>query len=99
MQMPLKFWHLQYFGFIPVSLFDVWVGLVVGTGLVAPLHSTKKAAEEKSERDVAEKSESDGREIRKRGRRRKERKGRKEMFNFFQNCFIFWQCLVQRKIW
>ena len=25
MQMPLKFWHLQYFGFIPVSLFDVWV--------------------------------------------------------------------------
>ena len=59
MQMPLKFWHLQYFGFIPVSLFDVWVGLVVGTGLVAPLHSTKKAAEEKSERDVAEKSESE----------------------------------------
>ena len=43
------------------------VGLVVGTGLVAPLHSTKKAAEEKSERDVAEKSESDGREIRKGG--------------------------------
>ena len=42
-------------------------GLVVGTGLVAPLHSTKKAAEEKSEREVAEKSESDGREIRKGG--------------------------------
>ena len=34
-------------------------GLVVGTGLVAPLHSTKKAAEEKSE--------SDGRKIRKGG--------------------------------
>ena len=33
---------------------DVWVGLVVGTGLplVAPLHSTKKAVEENSEREV-----------------------------------------------
>ena len=33
---------------------DVWVGLVVGNGLslVAPLHSTKKAVEENSEREV-----------------------------------------------
>ena len=33
---------------------DVWVGLVVGTRLplVAPLHSTKKAMEENSEREV-----------------------------------------------
>lgn len=56
-------WRFQSFGFISVSSFDVWVGLVVGTGLAAPLQSTKKAVEEKSEREVgAEKRAKDGKQ-------------------------------------
>ena len=61
-QMSLKLaYSIFWFGLS----FDVWVGLVVGPGLplVAPLHSTKKAAEEKSEREVgAEKRGKDGKQ-------------------------------------